>query len=153
MCACLCTRHGFEQFGITHLSLPDVSQCVLHPLGPPQEIKHPQVVAHTLPCKHLRHTHTHTHTRVYLYMKRKATVTTYILKIYYTQNSVRYRGNGSIHVVVQTENIPAGVPRRHLEANRRFGHAEVRPAAKQSLTHTHTHTCKSLPLAGAHPAS
>lgn len=56
MCECLCTRHGFEQLGITHLSLPDVSQRVFHPLGSPQEVKHTQVVAHTLPCKHLEHT-------------------------------------------------------------------------------------------------
>lgn len=64
VCVCLSTRHGFEQLGITHLSLPDVSQCVLHPLGPPQEIKHPQVVAHTLPRKHLTHTHTHKYTYI-----------------------------------------------------------------------------------------
>lgn len=67
VCVCLSTRHGFEQLGITHLSLPDVSQCVLHPLGPPQEIKHPQVVAHTLPRKHLTHTHAHTHINILKY--------------------------------------------------------------------------------------
>lgn len=53
---CFCTRHGFEKFGVAHLSLPDVRQCVLHPLGPPQEIKHAQVVAHTLPSKDLMQT-------------------------------------------------------------------------------------------------
>lgn len=84
VCVCLYTRHGFEQFGITHLSLPDVSQCVLHPLGPPQEIKHPQVVAHTLSCKHLKHTylymikymdteHTHTSTYMQLFCRDRIT--------------------------------------------------------------------------------
>lgn len=51
----LCTRHGFQQLGVTHLSLPDVSQCILHPLGPPQEVKDAEVVAHALSRKHLTH--------------------------------------------------------------------------------------------------
>lgn len=53
-CVCLPTGHRFEQLGVTHLSLPDVSQGVLHPLGPPQEIEHAQVVAHALPREHLK---------------------------------------------------------------------------------------------------
>uniref|UniRef100_A0A0E9QWN7 Uncharacterized protein n=1 Tax=Anguilla anguilla TaxID=7936 RepID=A0A0E9QWN7_ANGAN len=51
-------------------------QRVLHALCPPQEVKHPQVVAHALPCEH--------------------------------------RGNGSIHVVVQTEDVPARITRGHF---------------------------------------
>lgn len=64
---CVCTRHSFEQLGIAHLSFPDVSQCVLHPLGPPQEIKHTQVVAHTFPCEHLKHV------QIYVYVITEAT--------------------------------------------------------------------------------
>lgn len=38
------------------MPLPDVSEDVLHPLGPPKEVKHSQVVAHTLSSEHLERT-------------------------------------------------------------------------------------------------
>lgn len=36
------------------MPLPDVREDVLHPLGPPQEVEHPQVVAHALSSEHLQ---------------------------------------------------------------------------------------------------
>lgn len=47
------TWHVPQEFRIAHVSFPDVSEDVLHALGPPQEIKHSQVVAHALSCEHL----------------------------------------------------------------------------------------------------
>lgn len=35
------------------MSLPNVGKDVLHPLSPPEEVKHSQVVAHALPGEHL----------------------------------------------------------------------------------------------------
>lgn len=47
------TRHALQQFGVTHLTLPDVGEDVLHSFSPPQEVEHTQVVAHTLTGEHL----------------------------------------------------------------------------------------------------
>lgn len=52
-CATMLTWHALQQLGVAHLAFPDVSQDVLHPLGSPQEVEHPQVVAHTLASEHL----------------------------------------------------------------------------------------------------
>lgn len=38
------------------MSLSNVGQDVLHPLSPPKEVKHSQVVAHTLSSEHLKRT-------------------------------------------------------------------------------------------------
>ena len=84
MCV-LRTRHALEQLGVAHLALPDVSEDVLHALGPPQEVKHSQVVAHALASEHLSHgehcivtpsaisahTHNHTHTHTHGWLKKR----------------------------------------------------------------------------------
>lgn len=48
------TRHALQQFGVTHLTLPDVCEDVLHSFSPPQEVKDTQVMAHTLTGEHLK---------------------------------------------------------------------------------------------------
>lgn len=48
------TGHAPQEPGVAHVPLADVREDVLHPLGPPQEVEGPQVVAHTLPGEHLR---------------------------------------------------------------------------------------------------
>lgn len=61
LCATVLTWHALQQLGVAHLALPDVSQDIFHPLGSPQEVEHPQVVAHTLASEHLAHgTHINT---------------------------------------------------------------------------------------------
>ena len=48
------TWHVPQELGIAHVSLADVREDVLHPLCPPEEVKHPEVVAHALSREHLR---------------------------------------------------------------------------------------------------
>ena len=48
------TRHvGNKQAVVSHLSLPDASQAIVHSLGTPQEVEDPQIQDHTFWRKNL----------------------------------------------------------------------------------------------------
>lgn len=53
------TRDWFKHSRVTHLSLPDTSQYILHSLGTPQEVKHSQVNHDALWSKYLNSKTTH----------------------------------------------------------------------------------------------
>lgn len=48
------TWHALQQLGVAHLTLPDVREDVLHSFRPPQEVKHTQIMTHTLAGEHLK---------------------------------------------------------------------------------------------------